>query len=136
MTDQNTRDLDDRRAGPPPARALGAYGERLAARYLTQCGWRVVDRNWRCESGEVDLVALEGRTVVICEVKTRRHEAFGSAIEAVTGVKVARLRRLAGCWLEAHPDLAAGTGDVRLDVIGVLRPPSGPARLTHVRGVG
>lgn len=115
--------------------ALGAYGERLACRYLREHGWSVLDRNWRCDQGEIDIVAREGDALVVCEVKTRRRELLGPAVEAVTPTKNARLRRLAGCWIEAHPE-RDGHVDVRIDVIGVLRPPTGRAQIHHVRAVG
>ncbi len=115
-------------------RALGEYGERIAERYLIDQGLRVIDRNWRCPQGEIDIVALEGRCLVVCEVKTRRTRAFGEAVEAVVPAKLARLRRLAGCWREAHPEVSVD--DMRIDVVGVLRPRSGPARTTHLRAVG
>ncbi|GAA1229552.1 putative endonuclease [Oryzihumus leptocrescens] len=114
------------------ASAVGAYGERLAARYLTEAGLEVVDRNWRCDQGEIDIVALDGDCLVVCEVKTRRSTAFGSPVEAVTWRKAARLRRLAACWLADHE---VGARDVRIDVIGVLRPPRGPAVVDHLVGV-
>ena len=66
------------------ARALGDYGERLACRYLLGQGLTILDRNWRCARGEIDIVALDGRCVVVCEVKTRTSEAFGAPFEAVT----------------------------------------------------
>ncbi|HET7531937.1 MAG TPA: YraN family protein [Nocardioidaceae bacterium] len=112
--------------------ALGAYGEALAARHLTEQGMVVLDRNWRCDLGEVDLVLRDGRVLVVCEVKTRSSLAFGTPIEAVTEQKAARLRRLAARWLadhEVHPD------EVRIDIVGVLVPPSGPVEVDHVRGV-
>lgn len=112
--------------------ALGAYGEALAARHLTEQGMVVLDRNWRCDLGEVDLVLREGRVLVVCEVKTRSSLAYGTPIEAVTEQKAARLRRLAARWLadhEVHPD------EVRIDIVGVLVPPSGPVEVDHVRGV-
>jgi len=112
--------------------ALGAYGEALAARHLTEQGMVVLDRNWRCDLGEVDLVLREGRILVVCEVKTRSSLAYGTPIEAVTEQKAARLRRLAARWLadhEVHPD------EVRIDIVGVLVPPSGPVEVDHVRGV-
>jgi putative endonuclease len=112
--------------------ALGAYGEALAARHLTEQGMVVLDRNWRCDLGEVDLVLRDGRVLVVCEVKTRSSLAYGTPIEAVTEQKAARLRRLAARWLadhEVHPD------EVRLDIVGVLVPPSGPVEVDHVRGV-
>ena len=114
-------------------RALGEYGERLAARYLTEAGLEILDRNWRCEVGEIDLVAREGGCLVVCEVKTRRRLEFGGPAVAVTPVKAARLRRLAGCWVEAHP--STDTRDVRIDVVAVMRPPHGPATVEHLVGV-
>ena len=114
-------------------RSLGQYGERLAARYLGDLGMQVLERNWRCEHGEIDLIALDGDCLVVCEVKTRRSTAYGEPVEAVTWRKAARLRRLASAWLAAHdvrPDR------VRIDVIGILRPANGPAALRHLRGVG
>lgn len=121
-------------ANTSPAKALGTYGERLARRYLQEHGLVVFDQNWRCEHGEIDLVAQDEGTLVFCEVKTRRRELFGPAVEAVTRVKAARLRRLAGCWLQAHPQRGRAR-DVRIDVIGILCPENGPARITHLRGV-
>ena len=85
------------------ASEVGAYGERLAARYLAEAGLEVLDRNWRCAQGEVDIVALDGDCLVVCEVKTRRGQGFGDPVEAVTWRKAARLRRLAACWLAEHP---------------------------------
>jgi putative endonuclease len=120
------------------AHAVGAYGERLAARYLAESGMQILDRNWRCDQGEIDIVAMDERALVIVEVKTRRTLAFGSPIEAVTPAKAARLRRLACCWLTAHRsivDAAADVADVRVDVVGVLRPSRGPAQIEHLVGV-
>jgi putative endonuclease len=116
-----------------PRRALGEYGERLAERYLTDRGLAVVDRNWRCARGELDLVVRDGSCLVFCEVKTRRTERFGSPVEAVHPRKAARLRRLASAWLQEHGERPAR---IRIDVIGILRPAAGPAVVRHVRGVG
>ena len=99
-------------------RAVGRYGEQVAARYLIDAGLEIVDTNWRCE------------------VKTRTSEAFGSPIEAVHGAKAARLRRLAGAWVAAHPALARGAANLRIDVIGVLRPRQGRSQITHLTGIG
>jgi putative endonuclease len=117
------------------AHAVGAYGERLAARYLVDLGMRVLDSNWRCDQGEIDLVAMDDGCLVIVEVKTRRSLAFGSPVEAVTAVKAARLRRLAGCWLTEHRSLVDSVADIRIDVIGVFRPPRGPAQIEHLVSV-
>ncbi|GAA2732806.1 YraN family protein [Pedococcus aerophilus] len=118
---------------PDPRRLLGRYGEQLAVRYLTDRGWSVLDRNWRCAHGEIDVVARDGDCLVFCEVKTRTTERFGGAIEAVDHRKAARLRRLAAAWLQSHDERAAR---VRIDVIGILRPRHGPAQLRHLVGVG
>ena len=113
--------------------AMGAYGESSAARHLTEeQGMTLLDRNWRCAEGEIDLVLRDGDTLVICEVKTRRGNDYGSPLEAVTAVKFDRLRRLASRWLEHH---GLRVPDVRIDLVGVdLSRPSAD-RITHVRGV-
>ena len=118
-----------------PANAVGAYGERLAARYLVESGMQILDRNWRCDQGEIDIVAMDDGCLVIVEVKTRRSLAFGSPVEAVTAVKAARLRRLAACWLTDHRSEVETVADVRIDVVGVLRPRTGPARIEHLVAV-
>lgn len=111
---------------------LGAYGEAFAARYLVDQGMVLLDRNWRCELGEIDLVLRDGRVLVVCEVKTRSSLAFGSPLEGVTEQKAARLRRLAARWLADHsirPD------EVRIDLVGLLVPRRGGTELDHVQGV-
>ena len=117
------------------AHAVGAYGERLAARYLVESGMRILDRNWRCDQGELDIVAIDLTCLVMVEVKTRRSLAFGSPAEAVTAAKAARLRRLAASWLADHRSLAGTVSDIRIDVIGVLRPARGPAQIEHLVAV-
>jgi putative endonuclease len=118
------------------ANAVGAYGERLAARYLAESGMQILDRNWQCDQGEVDIVAMDDTCLVIVEVKTRRSLVYGSPVEAVTAAKAARLRRLAGCWLADHRSLVDSVVDVRIDVVGVLRPARGPAQIEHLVAVG
>jgi putative endonuclease len=112
--------------------ALGVHGERIAAAYLTDAGLCVLDRNWRCREGELDIVARDGETtLVFCEVKTRRGTGFGHPVEAVTPGKQRRLRVLAQRWLAAHDEHAP---DLRFDVIGVLVRSARPALVTHLRG--
>ncbi len=121
----------DRRAN----RQLGDYGERLACRYLTDIGFTIVARNWRCARGEIDIIARDGGCLVICEVKTRRSQAFGAPFEAVTPTKARRLRRLAGLWLadaSAEPDRGH---DLRIDVVSIGRRDGQPAQVEHLRGV-
>lgn len=112
--------------------AMGGYGESLAARHLVEDGMVVIERNWRCPEGEVDLVLRDGATVVVCEVKTRRDASFGSPLEAVSQTKLHRLRRLAARWLREH-DVRA---DVRIDLVGIDLSRPVHERLVHVRGVG
>ena len=97
-------------------RALGAAGEDAVARWYAASGYAVLDRNWRVREGEIDLVVQRGSTVVFCEVKTRRGDAFGAPAEAVTFRKQARLRRLAVHWLADHQ---ARAEVLRFDVASV-----------------
>lgn len=112
--------------------ALGRYGEELAALHLREDGLVLVQRNWRCELGELDIVAREGGYLVFCEVKTRRAAMYGSPVEAVGREKAARIRTLASRWLAEH---RAAWTEVRFDVIGILAPPSGKVVVEHLRGV-
>ncbi len=112
--------------------AVGRYGEDLAVRHLVDKGWRIVERNWRGDAGEVDVVAMDGSTLVVVEVKTRSGTAFGYPAEAVTLSKLTRLRRLAGQWLTEHDARVAA---VRIDVVAVILPRRGAAQLEHLEGV-
>jgi putative endonuclease len=112
---------------------LGREGEQVAVEYLERAGLRVLDRNWRCADGEIDIVAAERQVMVVCEVKTRSSASYGTPIEQITRAKLVRLRRLASRWLVAHGVLF---DEVRIDVIGLIRKPSGDYEIEHVRGVG
>ncbi|QZY18374.1 YraN family protein [Streptomyces decoyicus] len=114
-------------------RALGRYGEDLAARRLIEAGMRILDRNWRCRDGEIDIVAADGDALVVCEVKTRRAGWYEHPMAAVRPEKTARLRLLAERWLERHG--GPPPGGVRIDVIGVLLPARGAPVVQHARGV-
>ncbi|MEO8106528.1 MAG: YraN family protein [Actinomycetes bacterium] len=108
----------------------GRLGEDLAAAHLIAQGLIVLDRNWRCAVGEVDIVAREGDALVICEVKTRSSRRFGSPLEAVTPSKAARLKRLAACWVRAHH---VRPQQIRIDLVGIVLGHSEP-EIEHVRG--
>ena len=112
--------------------ALGRYGEDVAAAYLQRNGMTILARNWRCSSGEVDIIAREGSTLVICEVKTRRSRAYGDPVEAVSERKLRRLRELALRWLD---DQQVHVPEIRFDVIGIVQPVEGRPVLDHLRGV-
>lgn len=109
----------------------GRWGEDLAAAHLQAEGLTLLDRNWRCEAGELDVVARDGATVVFCEVKTRTSDRFGDPAEAVQRQKASRLRVLATRWLADHPEHRAPA--LRFDVVAVVRPRRGPVTLRHLR---
>ncbi len=113
--------------------ATGEYGEASAARWLSRQGMVLLDRNWRCELGEIDLVLRDGSVLVVCEVKTRASAAFGSPFEAVSPAKLARLRRLAARWMAER---GVRVDEVRFDLVGVRLDLGGDDRFDHVRGVG
>jgi putative endonuclease len=113
----------------------GRRGENEAVAFLVGHRFVILDRNWRCRAGEIDIVAKDGDELVFVEVKARSSLKFGHPFEAVTPTKLARLRVLAGLWREAHP-LTAGTS--RIDVISVLLgvdPGARPSQVEHLRGV-
>ena len=117
------------------AQARGRFGEGEAARWYVQHGYRVLVRNWRCELGEIDLVAARPGVLVVVEVKARRNDDFGGPLAAISPSKRVRLRRLAARFVAEHRteldrmlgvsyelrlDLAAVTG-VRVEILeGVL----------------
>ncbi|WP_447040255.1 YraN family protein [Streptomyces sp. DSM 118878] len=119
--------------------ALGRYGEELAARRLVESGMTVLARNWRAgRSGEIDIVALDGEALVVCEVKTRRAGLAGSTLfehpmAAVGPGKAERLRRLAERWIEERG--GPPPGGVRIDLVGILLPRRGAPVVEHARGV-
>lgn len=111
---------------------VGRDGERLAREWLERQGLEIVDANWRCPLGELDIVARDGDVLAFVEVKTRSSTAFGHPAEAVTTGKLSRLRRLAGAWLAEHEVHASG---MRIDVVAILRRPGRPTLVEHVTGV-
>ena len=112
--------------------SLGAYGEEVAARLLDASGLEILDRNWRCAEGELDVVARDGVALVVCEVKTRSGSGFGSPLDAVTPAKAVRLRRLARCWLGEQ---RTWFDEIRFDAVSVLCSHGGDVSVEHVRGV-
>lgn len=124
-------------SGSGSKQRVGGRGEDLAVAELQQQGMEIVARNWRCRTGEIDIVAAErvdGRcTLVFIEVKCRTGLGFGHPLEAITWAKIRKLRQLAAEWMTVHQVAAAG---IRLDAIGVLLLPGRPPELTHVKAVG
>ncbi len=115
-----------------PRRELGRRGEDLAAAYLTELGLVVLQRNWRCREGELDIISTDGLgKVYFCEVKTRSGEGYGLPAESVTRGKRRRIRRLATVWLSAH---LTGWRPTQFDVISVLWPRGGEPTLSYLPG--
>jgi putative endonuclease len=116
---------------------IGVRGEDLACAELERQGLQVLDRNWRCRLGEIDIVAAEaganGLTMVFCEVKCRSGLGFGHPLEAITFTKRRTLRQLAAVWMRQHRVKASA---IRLDAIGVVLAPGEEPSVTHVRAVG
>ena len=111
-----------------PRQNLGRLGERLASDALEARGYRIIERNFRCRSGEIDLVAEEGQDLVFVEVKTRRGTAFGLPEEAVNNRKALKLQEVACSYLDQHnlPDCSW-----RIDVVAVQFSPAG--KLEEIR---
>lgn len=115
--------------------AVGRFGEQVAADHLTAGGITVLDRNWRCRAGELDLVGREGSTLVMVEVKTRSSLAYGSPAEAVDRRKAVRIRHIAALWMANYRESGEQPfwRDIRFDVVSVLRRRSGGLAVDHLR---
>nr|BCX01257.1 MAG: UPF0102 protein [Bacteroidota bacterium] len=107
---------------------LGRRGEALAATYLERKGWRILDRNYRFERAEVDLVATDGREIIFVEVKTRASDQMGYPEEAVTARKRRQLYRVAEAWLQERRMWGS---PIRFDIIAILWPPKGEPVVEH-----
>lgn len=110
-------------------KALGDYGERLAARHLSERGLRILALNYRCADGELDILAVDGAVLVGCEVKTRRSNRYGTPLEAIDAAKADRVHRLVRRWAAEHH---YPYERVRVDVVTVLKPRRGPAEIRHL----
>jgi putative endonuclease len=98
-------------------RKLGIDGEAAAAAWYEANGYEVVERNWRCRDGELDLIVRHGHNFVFCEVKTRTSDRFGAPVEAITYDKRNRLRHLAARYLDDAPVRPVS---IRFDVASVM----------------
>lgn len=126
-------------SAPAPNRRgqIGRLGEQIAAGQCEKLGWLVLERNWRNRYGELDIIAADGTTLIVVEVKTRSTDTYSDAAYAVTPAKLARMRKLTRMWLSAQDRHWAG---IRFDVMSVHLNLSAPARsqlvdLRHHRGV-
>jgi putative endonuclease len=99
---------------------LGAYGESLAAKYLLDVlGWKIHKRNWRCKSGEIDIVAHDGHSIILVEVRTRSEGGhFGTAVDSVNERKLLQMKRVGRIYIYTHTDLPERLV-VRFDLIAI-----------------
>ncbi|WP_245750257.1 YraN family protein [Nocardioides terrae] len=125
-------EVEDMVATAAARTALGRYGEDVAERHLTELGMVLLERNWRCDEGELDLVLRDGPVLVACEVKTRSDTSYGTPHQAVGPDKLDRLRRLAERWVQAR---GLNPPEIRIDLVAVLRRVKGAAVVDHVRGI-
>ena len=96
---------------------LGRYGEEAAANYLTALGYEIVERNFACRAGEIDLIARDKDDWVFVEVKTRSSRGFGDPFEAITELKLAKMRKTIAQW---RADRQVHALNLRLDAVSVL----------------
>ncbi len=106
-------------------RELGRFGEEQAAKYLRRRGYRIVETNFSCRAGEIDLIARNRKYIVFVEVKLRRSDAFAAAREFVTAAKQRRILATASLWLSAHESAL----QPRFDVIEVYAPQGAEGRV-------
>lgn len=111
---------------------LGRYGEDRACEHLERIGFEILDRNFHCREGELDIVAQDGQTIVFIEVKTRTSDIAGHPFEAITASKQARIRRLAAEWCQRHQ---VNRVQVRMDAIAVMLR-GGRVAIEHLKQVG
>jgi putative endonuclease len=96
---------------------LGNLGESYAERFLMRNGYKVIDKNFRCKVGEVDIIALKDNILIFVEVKTRNSTKFGFPEEAVTPHKIGKIKRSGDWYVSLHPNLPK---KVRIDVVSLL----------------
>ena len=115
------------------AENLGEEGEEIAARYLRESGYQILDRNWRIKEGELDIVALTpDDEIIFVEVKSRSSAAYGDPLESISVDKAMRIQRLALAWLAMHQRLGA---NFRIDAVGILIGRTGEVTIDYRRGV-
>jgi putative endonuclease len=110
---------------------IGSYGEELAAGYLAGRGYRILERNFRCKGGEVDLIALENKTgfLVFVEVKTRKDLSYGVPQLAVNQFKQRQISKAALTWLSISNK---HDRNARFDVVAILLKADGHHDVTHI----
>lgn len=118
---------------PSTTAELGRYGEELAARYLTRQGMSILERNWRCPQGELDILARWGATLIAVEVKTRTGARYEPPTAAVDRAKLDRIHACARSWIHHNRN---GFARLRVDILAVVLQSDGRWWLRHHRAVG
>jgi putative endonuclease len=111
---------------------LGNIGEGIAANYLQELGYEILDRNWRFKRVELDIVARLDSLLVFCEVKTRRSNSHGIPSDAITPIKLQNIRAAALHWLSNHQPKHQG---IRFDAISVIYCEGNPVTISHIKGI-
>lgn len=122
--------MDRSRRGAPTT-TIGREAEERALRFLEQAGLVLLERNFRCRSGEIDLIMQDGASVIFVEVRMRRQSRFGGAAESISARKLGRIRSAAGLWLR----ITQRSNPVRLDVVTLDGEYCDTARIAWIRGV-
>lgn len=114
-------------------RRFGDAGEQAAVDWLVASNWQIIDRNWRCPEGEVDIVALDPDGVLVfVEVKTRAGTGFGYPLEALDDAKLRRMRAVARQWMRSHKGRGRG---MRIDAVGIIRHRGYAPQFSYARAV-
>ncbi|MDD2420997.1 MAG: YraN family protein [Heliobacteriaceae bacterium] len=111
---------------------LGRWGEQVARDYLLSKGWRLIEQNYRCPLGELDLIMWDGRWLVFVEVRTRTSDRWGRGEETIDFRKQKRLLRVASHFLAGY---RGRPGDLRFDLVSILKQGEGSYELTHLPGI-
>jgi putative endonuclease len=110
---------------------LGGWGENTAEKYLKKKGYVIIERNFRCKLGEIDIIALDGKDLVFVEVKTRKNQSYGLPCEAVNTQKLRHLKRMAAYYTAVNFE---DNRDTRLDVIEILAQ-EGRSYIHHIENI-
>ncbi len=111
-------------------KSLGAFGEEIAATYLKRLRFKIIERNYSCKSGEIDIVAIDGKTLVFVEVKTRKNCSYGPPQLSVTQFKQRQISKAALTYVTAKK---LGDMNARFDVVAVLLREQERPQIDHIK---
>lgn len=97
-------------------KTTGILGEKIASRYLTEYGYHIIETNYRCREGEIDIIASKDDSLIFIEVRTKRSQLFGTPEESITAIKKQHLRAVANHYRETHKDIPSSW---RIDLIAI-----------------